>query len=465
MGREEGDSTQLAIKLAEAHRLTGCSLQEVAAQLRVNKATLSRWLRGKHVPQPAQLRALCAVYGITIHDLYEQVPVSQQHTMHQSTDEVSRFIQQDLTTCLTLALTIRNHHELQRQMLQQLASYEEEYDMHDAQVALNRRDALRRIAALVLTFSAFHVSSSSQAEDVIRQCAAGITACVKLSKDKDLRFVSDAITHYTALLESVTNTGTATQQQHAADVLVQCLLLQSTLAKHVSTNEKAIHAAIQAEHYASLANNPLLQIVSLRMLAGAQYFANNYQAALTADQKAHYVLQETTKRGKMAVPPIIASYVHAGLARDQSALGRRREALQSLQVAHTSFYRQPADEPLPGWLHHNKTSLGLVDGVTHMHLGEAGPAIQAFQEVAALPAASVASKIEAIIEEARVEVTREQGRDMEKCIDLWVRGIEGAKAIQSQQWFNDSVQTLVALRAAWPGEPRVKRLQELVVHW
>jgi hypothetical protein len=51
------------------------------------------------------------------------------------------------------------------------------------------------------------------------------------------------------------------------------------------------------------------------------------------------------------------------------------------------------------------------------------------------------------------------------CMDRWMQGINEAKTLQSQQHFNEAIQTYTALRAAWPAEKRIKDLREYIVHW
>jgi hypothetical protein len=57
----------------------------------------------------------------------------------------------------------------------------------------------------------------------------------------------------------------------------------------------------------------------------------------------------------------------------------------------------------------------------------------------------------------------DQPRRMDWCIELWTQGIKGAQELQSQKRFDDARQAFVALRAAWPGEKRVKELREMLV--
>ena len=56
-------------------------------------------------------------------------------------------------------------------------------------------------------------------------------------------------------------------------------------------------------------------------------------------------------------------------------------------------------------------------------------------------------------------------RDMEKIIHHWQNGIEVAKAVQSENSFRAFVATHEAMEFAWPGEQRILKLREHIVHW
>jgi hypothetical protein len=56
-------------------------------------------------------------------------------------------------------------------------------------------------------------------------------------------------------------------------------------------------------------------------------------------------------------------------------------------------------------------------------------------------------------------------RDMEKVLHFWTVGIEGAKALQNQQRFNEALTTYELMEAVWPGEKRVASLQDHLIHW
>jgi hypothetical protein len=115
-------------------------------------------------------------------------------------------------------------------------------------------------------------------------------------------------------------------------------------------------------------------------------------------------------------------------------------------------------------------NLLLNDGETHLYLGLYSEASAAFAKVHEQHAhdttISATCFVATLTDGAMAEVSRDdQPRDMERCIDLWTRGMEGARTLQSTLRFNESIRVYTAMRAAWPGEARIKELRDLIVHW
>ena len=147
--------------------------------------------------------------------------------------------------------------------------------------------------------------------------------------------------------------------------------------------------------------------------------------------------------------------------------GQKEKALHSLQKAHVAFFAQPETEVVPLWVDHSLGNLLLHDGATHMHLGLYEEALDSFGQIETRYAQygqHLSCLIEATFEQVMVETSRDdQPRDMDRCIGWWLRGIDGAKELQSQQRFHEAMQAYTAMRAAWPGEKRVKELRDLLV--
>ena len=209
------------------------------------------------------------------------------------------------------------------------------------------------------------LSLNIQSGEILAQCAAGITACWYLRPGKELALASSAVTSYIPTLKSIATESTS-QGKTAADLLVQCLLLKSYLARHVEGSNEAIYYAQQAEKYGEIAGNTLHRVLSLRTLASAHDYANRRELALQVAEKAQYLLEHAQGA---PIPKMVYSYVYAGIATYQAHNGRKEQAFTALNKAHSTFFLQTVDEQVPIWVNHSHANLLLNDGMTHFHLG------------------------------------------------------------------------------------------------
>jgi hypothetical protein len=60
---------------------------------------------------------------------------------------------------------------------------------------------------------------------------------------------------------------------------------------------------------------------------------------------------------------------------------------------------------------------------------------------------------------------KSKDRDKEHVVHCWTAAIEGAKHLQSEQRFSESLVAYEIIEGVWPGNPRIEELRELIVHW
>lgn len=483
-------------QLIAARHACHLSQDEVAVQLGVSKVTVHRWEKAGDVPQPLHLRNLCGLFGKTAHELgfpelsleqienaaTTQISTDPHHGAKGGTSVLTAFRQHYLTSRLMAQVWNwppgdARYQKLQRSILSELEG-------NAMSNNISRRDALRFLALVpvdMLGLSQFGAvfKKPFSYDDILKHCAAGIVACWKLRKEKELAFADLSVSAYIPTLQAILRTAAPPQRKAAAELLSQCFLLKAPLAWHLATTNEAISYAQQAEAFSSVADNYLLQITALKAQAAALVYASQWKQALQATEKAKYLLEGRDKRDRQKhasvaqpaeepLPHLAQSYLYAGLAISQAYDGRKEEALLSLQKAHTTFFAQSGTESPPIWIDHSLGNLLLHDGETYLYLGMYEEALDSFEQIdtqhARNPGISMSCHIESLFEQVMAETSRDdQPRRMDRCIELWTRGIKGAQELQSQQRFDDAQQTFVALRAAWPGEKRVRELRDLLV--
>lgn len=454
-------------QLSRARQKKFWTLEEAAERLNIDKSTLQRWEKGTSSPQPINLQKLCNIYDATLAELGFAEPCNDASIQHIVEEDTLLFQKQDLTLRLMRIVWQWNPHRTNYDALQLQVVQELESNMsHDTQEFITRRDALRRLALLPIEMSGLSLLSpslKSPTEEVLAQCAAGMTACWYLRRGKDLAFASDIVSRYIPSLKFITQSSATSQRKSAADLLAQCFLLKALLAWHVEGSSEAVLYAQQATIYGEIAGDITMQTLALRTQAAAHYYANRWEQALSAAEQARVVL-ETNQTA--SIPPIARSYIYGGLATYQAHAGHQQEALRSLDKAYVSFFAQAPDEPAPIWIDHYKANLILHDGMTHFYLGLHKKALDSFEQIHLAPFKTETLRVEAFLNQMMAEINRDdEERDMEWCIDRWIQGIEGAKALQSEQRFAEAITAYAAMRAVWPGEQRVKELRDRIIHW
>jgi transcriptional regulator with XRE-family HTH domain len=471
-------------RLSAAREAQGWSQEYVASQVGVDSTTVQRWEYGQTNPQRKHLKHLCELFGKSAEalGLVEGHAVGIQNTTAEleetSEDAYTMFRASQLLLRLlhllyTWQVNLARYGELQALLIREL----EEIIRMNPNELIKRRGALRLLAALPIELcglSALVAVLKRPAEEILTHCAAGIVACWYLRKGKDLAFAADTASRYIPTLKAIAASGSEAQRKAAADLLVQCLLLKAVLARTAATMNEAISYAQQAEVYSATAESQLLQITALRTLAAVYCSANRWEQALQTAEKAAYLLEHHRKSTPLQpteapVPQVVRSYVYAGLATYQAYHGNK-DALLSLKKAQQAFFAQSADEIVPVWVDHSIGNLLANDGQMQTHLGLYKGAVDSFAQISERygqdTATPLTTRIGAMNDWLVAELSRDdQPRDLDRCLDLWTRALEGAKAIQSNHQFDRAVQGFTAMRAVWPGEVRVKQLREQLVHW
>lgn len=473
------ERTQLITARHERH----LSQDEVAAQLGVSKVTVHRWEKAGDVPQPLHLRKLCSLFGKSAPELgFTMLPPEMEEAVvvvqtsnspgngyDPDHDMLDLFRRQCQLRRLETLVWRWPSHDARYHMLQSAIVAELEDDIMNANDLMSRRDILRGLALLPIDMSGLALLGATlktPTEDILAQCAAGIIACWYLRQDKELAFANNAVSKYIPTLEKIIHSAPPPQRKAAAGLLAQCFLLKTSLANHINTvgSSAALHYAQQAEDYSEVAGNLSLQVLAVRMQANAYDYAERWRQALETTEKARYLIE--TNKETTPVPPFVVSFIYAGLANYQSQNGQKQEASRSLGQAYTTFFASSSGNSAPTWfpINHSQANLLLTSGLMHFYLGDFREACDSFMEIRKCEVMPRTTRVEAFIDQVLAELQREDApRDMDCCIDCWTQGIQEARALQSERWLSEAHAAYIAMRAAWPGEKRVKDLRDYLV--
>jgi hypothetical protein len=381
-------------------------------------------------------------------------------------DELQEFVEGDLTTrLLSFAFS---QHENSQTVHAGIVKILKEFDAMNtnANDQLSRRNALKRIAilpsmALGLSFPAVTIPSTKYATFLAR-CTASIEACWQLSRSidaKDLALAYRCAANYISLLTPILE-NSLFHRQEAAEVATQYALLKTILGWHCTGLSETVQYAKEAVELSQVSGNVSLVLSAYSKLAWAYFYDKKYKSALLTAQEAQFLLEET----KTPLPGCIQGGTYSTLALMQvknhvdtsAALGKVSEIDPGNEVhAFMEFTRE--DVP-------RETAL------VHVYGGDSVQAQKALETL--MNPDTLESKVQSS-ERGRIEICntmtlallKGKDRDMEKAILLWTTAAQEARALQSEWGFNEVVSTYDLIDVAWPGETRIKNLQDLIVHW
>jgi transcriptional regulator with XRE-family HTH domain len=333
---------------------------------------------------------------------------------------------------------------------------------------LERRKLLRRLALIpVQAFGlgvAIEASHSLVPEDILIHCAAGITACEHLSRGIDLNLAYAAASAYVPALKNIAKNNPSLRKDAAA-LTTQAMLLLATLGLHLEGSKSAIVYAQQAVNYSEVAGDLDLTLTSLGQLAWIFSCDKQYHKALEKAQLAEHLL----KSAKVDINPLTQSNTYAVLGAYSAQNGQRAEALTALHMATQAFFLATPTNDL-SYMDYDYSEIALTWGLAHARTGHPGEALKSFTEV--IDSTTLAAKMP-LSERVRVEFLNHMAlasvknptKDIEQATKYWEAGIHGAKTLQSEQRFSESVTAYEVMEGVWTGDKRIKNLRELIVHW
>jgi len=455
--------------LAEARDRKMLTQQEVANLVGVEFNTISRWETSRATPRGRNLRTICDVLGITMTELgiEEDEEIDEESPPPK---ETALFTLGDLTMqLLALPSLCRNFVEIQ----DRVAIILEEYDMTntDVDALVSRREALHRLAGIpvvMMGLTASHPVLRWPKPEIINQCAASVSACWELSRSKDGTDLTKAfkgVSAYLPTLEAIVKESSARYHKEAASLVGQCYLLKMLLGWHTEGHDKALQYANEATLYSREAGDTTLWLAVQDYASWMHYYDRRYTriALRTAEQTVPML------KDKGALPPRLMSGLYSTLAVMQAKNGQKASA--TLKKAADAFFANGGNEEHRFlYMDYGQSELILNDGMVMYYEQDYARALDSFGQIMDLQTLAMKrplperSKIE-MLNLMALSTLKSTERDMEQALHFWHPAIEGAKALQSEQRFEEASMTYEIMEALWPGEKTIKGLRELAVHW
>jgi transcriptional regulator with XRE-family HTH domain len=449
-------------KLRVARLRKNWTQAQTAEELRIGVTTLQNWELSKGEPCLANLRRIEEVFDLTAEDLgivYEDT-APDRSIERLDTPQLQSFTSQDLEMRLAMlaSQTFRSYRHVQNAMAQILKDSIMNTESHH----INRREALTRLAAFPAATLLLQgdIAQPAQYSALLAQCPASIEACWQLyeGEGRDRRLALECVSKYLVALKGIIK-DSPKYRKKAAELAARCATIKSILGWHYLGYPESITAAHEAVEYARLAGNFSLQLSAYSKLSWSYLYDKKFGNALTAAQEAKFILEQT----KVPLPGCITGGIYSTLALMQAR--NRQSADDALGIC---FDIDPGDEYID-FMQFSRIDFPGEAGLTYVYQGNSKAALQLLSDI--IDPDTLEDKRPERYGRMQVYHTmilamlRSKDRDMDKVIQLWLTAITKAKSLQSEQGFDDALQSYELMKIVWPGETRIEELQNHLVRW
>ncbi len=444
-------------KLAMARQEKGLNQEDLAEAVSVDVSTISRWENGETVPRGYNRQKLCTFFGKSAKELGLDGSDKEDQIVLPINTACKTLARDPVTRLFHLAyIPLCSYQEVRDKMAQILS---EGITMDTT----TRRDiligALHGLVGLPLATGVLH---GSQYEAILRRCTAAIAACYELAKSteaEDLSRAFEGVSAYLPILDTIAKEVPQFRQE-ALDLAARSAFLKATLGWHCQGVAEAIQYAKTAKFYSKEAGDICLELNAYTRLVWAYFYSKQDMLAFTTAREAvERLLQYEQDHKARPVSSYIQSRMYSALAVMAAKNGRT-----------TQYLGKAADASLETIMDFTQGALILNDGMTQYYQRKYKQAQDSLEQL--IDPITLKAKLD-LPERSRIEAlnimttvsAKAKDRNMEKALHFWVAGIQGAKALRSEQRFTEAVAAYDIMEAAWPDEPRITELRELTQHW
>lgn len=456
-------------KLIEVREKRGWTQEQLAERIDVDVATIRRWEHGDSSPQGRNKWKLIKALEVSSED---ELDLGHGHQTSQSADNgaLTLLTKQGLAIRLMTMVNATPISASSRDVIELDLHIKRELDQA-LKSEVTRREAILMLMGLPQAL--YHISAHNIVEDpaeaILRQCAAGISACSQVGKGlaDDLSLASQTLSSYLPSLKSLVK-NSSKHRAAAASLVTQALIQKAGIAIHIHNAKQAIKYAEQAMIYAQASKSKILEVAAASRLTWVLFGDNQYHTAM--QQALHTVsLLGGAHNAMVNVPALMQSAVYGDAALYQAVSGYKEEARLDMHRAWDSF--GAIKENGPNYLAWSEDILTLFEGRTQYFNGDAKAAYEIIAQVVdpdtfepKMPHFTRDTKPQAInfLTQASLKLPK---KDKDLSIRLWKAGLQSTTETQSEQRFGEVQVSLDIMEAVWTNEPDVAALRQTMKHW
>lgn len=463
--RNTGGRMEERTKLIQARARKYWTQEQAAGFIGVDVGTYRKWERGIVIPRSSSIQQLCDAFKMGA----EELGLDRGLTEIPSLSRYDALISNNLALRLqALGFQSQSFMVVQSQITTILKEYDT-MNRGDNDYQITRRQALLCLAGLPFIASLRDTASALRNPgEVITQCAASLTSCWILSKssyEEDLHQAFDIASAFIPILKDIVRDAT-NYCKDAAILIAQCSLLKTVLGWHFEGLKAASIYAQDAVIYAKRADNVSLQATGLDFLAWIYYYGRRIKQAENVSAEAFLLVNSSDTPSLF---PLLCSRVYGTRALILAKSGKDSAAM--LDRASNHFFRTPKDTSEFFYLDYDEASLMQSGGMARYHQGKQDEAMTSFKQIieekTLLPKVSLSerTKVETLNLMA-LSSLKQPDKDKQETLHYWEAAILGARAIQSEQFFNEAVCTYEIMSVLWSDDNYIKKeLAEFTIHW
>lgn len=451
-------------KLIRARQQKHWTQEQAAGKAGVDTGTYGKWERGIVTPRASSIQLLCDAFEMSASALgldSEEVSIPSVSYNALISNNLALRLQ-------ALGLQPQSYQTVQVQITVILKEHDT-MNKGNNDYQITRRQALLCLAGLPFIASLRETTANVARNpgEVITQCAASIASCWILSKssyDEDLRQAFDTASAFLPVLKDIAQ-DLSHYHRDAATLIAQCSLLKTVMGWHLEGLKEAALYAQEAVTYAKKAGDANLQATALDFLAWIYYYGRRTKQAEEANAQALLLLN-----GTPPLSPLLCSRIYGTRALILAKNGKDG-SIGMLDRANYHFFATSEDTAEFVYLDYDKASLLQSDGMAHYHQGALDEAMASFKQI--VEEKSLTPKV-SLSERTRVETLnlmalstlKRRNKDKQETLHYWEAAISGARALQSEQFFNDAVGTYEIMSVLWPDDNHIKKeLSQFTMHW
>jgi len=465
---------------------------EVAEHLGIGVATYQRWESGKRKPQPRHMRGLCEFFGFELDSSDAEVVPEDQFAPMCLQEEAERHVNlcssmsggerhRDVHTLLmahltarlwSLALAAHTTCDEKRTAIRRAIEEFDSMNSTNENYQITRREAIGTLATLPLVTFGLILPGKElvtvRHTDMLARCAASVEACWQLHEHggaSELLLGFQCTSRYLAALEEIGRTSTV-HRQEALRLATQYALIRVLFGPHCTSTQATVQYAQQALALSQETGDLALQLSAYNKLAWAYWHEKDSVQALAIVQQAQAALELSLQQANgEPLPDSIRGGIYSTLAMMQACNGLPFDV-----ALGKAMERDPGTEA-HAYLDYTRATMFLNAGWAYSSQDNYAQTMRMLE--IRLDPQTLVPRMPGVTEIGRVETTnlmaftslRAQDRDMERTIYLWQAAVEGAKSLQSELLFAQTVTTYEHLSMVWPGEARVQALRDQLIHW